>query len=860
MPDSYTTFAEFNTIVKCTPDTYLVGYEGDTEIKINSENLLGYTIDENGNIVIDNLSANNIISNNISSTNASSYNGYIHTLTLNTGIKSVGDNIITYGQGSLALGLGNSAFSEFAAEGIFPPYPNVAIGAGNKADGLGFAFGIYNTATGTRGAFAQGYQTIANGIFQHAEGRWSEEVPNEICGHIHGGGKGGNTSFTSLDDFEQQTGYDYAENNRDGVHLYYCKINSQEGYITYEAARYLIDNDIEYHGEHDPIKKDNWADVRLNISELTWNGDLKITESINSKNTYLPRLILNPDWIKDNTYWGRLGAEETYTLEGAGHAYITGLTKHRGRWLNICTSNMPNARFIILNADLSYTGRSVVLEEALSITRIYLDGTFDAIYISHNFGTIEGDQFTNGLSGYAFPDPEVYIEETYSNNNYFNDKKLFIYGDSITADGGDKQLGKIWWKYLERANAQFIKVDGRSGCTLSFKRTTNNGTSYSYKSFAEILAEADDNYKQQIELSDIILIKAGVNDFISCNSPSAKIGGGNANYKLGSIFDSIPTLTQLQNPGDTTFYQGVKYICNYLRTNFPAKEVVFLLPVDTASNGGSNATYSFDELRNAINVVATEYAYKVIDLSKVSNISPSYSENRRHYFEMIRWDRNKDLETATFGNDGLHPGYYGHQIIGDIILKCGEFYQFQNIESSSPFRYYYSGSQRKGIVYGSNNQSTGLYSIAVGTNNYSFGEKQFVGGRSSWAHGHAEAALSYGGDAQVKGQYGVALGAFTRSNGRYQMAVGAYNIEDTEEQNNETPGSKAKWVFICGNGNSSQRSNAFAARWDGTLEIAKAIQLPIQGSEGEFGYLVLTKNDSGNLNLSALSEEEFSNI
>lgn len=73
-------------------------------------------------------------------------------------------------------------------------------------------------------------------------------------------------------------------------------------------------------------------------------------------------------------------------------------------------------------------------------------------------------------------------------------------------------------------------------------------------------------------------------------------------------------------------------------------------------------------------------------------------------------------------------------------------------------------------------------------------------------------SIAEGLDVEASGAYSKAFGLGTIASGNQQVAIGRYNEEDALE---ERP-------FIIGNGtDDDERSNAFAVKWDGTVETAK---------------------------------------
>jgi hypothetical protein len=119
----------------------------------------------------------------------------------------------------------------------------------------------------------------------------------------------------------------------------------------------------------------------------------------------------------------------------------------------------------------------------------------------------------------------------------------------------------------------------------------------------------------------------------------------------------------------------------------------------------------------------------------------------------------------------------------------------------------------------------GAGTAATGGGSHAEGEQTVASGARSHAEGLSNTAS--GSESHVSGALSEAsaAGAFAHGQGLkasspLQTVFGKYNVED----------SNSEYAFIIGNGTSSNRSNLFAIKWDGTIEINGQALLPANGN------------------------------
>lgn len=119
----------------------------------------------------------------------------------------------------------------------------------------------------------------------------------------------------------------------------------------------------------------------------------------------------------------------------------------------------------------------------------------------------------------------------------------------------------------------------------------------------------------------------------------------------------------------------------------------------------------------------------------------------------------------------------------------------------------------------------GAGTAATGGGSHAEGEQTAASGARSHAEGLSNTAS--GSESHVGGALSEASGAGAFAHGQglkasspLQTVFGKYNVEDTNSE----------YAFIIGNGTSNNRSNLFAIKWDGTVEINGQALLPANGN------------------------------
>ena len=121
----------------------------------------------------------------------------------------------------------------------------------------------------------------------------------------------------------------------------------------------------------------------------------------------------------------------------------------------------------------------------------------------------------------------------------------------------------------------------------------------------------------------------------------------------------------------------------------------------------------------------------------------------------------------------------------------------------------------------------GMSVEANGISSHAEGDFTTASGRGSHAEGYrttasGEYSHAEGYETAASGKHSHAEGQGTLTARRSQHVIGEFNIKDTEGLGETARG---KYVMIVGNGTSTNRSNAFAMKWDGTFVFADGTEI-----------------------------------
>jgi lysophospholipase L1-like esterase len=236
------------------------------------------------------------------------------------------------------------------------------------------------------------------------------------------------------------------------------------------------------------------------------------------------------------------------------------------------------------------------------------------------------------------PDPEK-VSSPYNHENQWRGKRVAFLGDSIT---DKRRVGttKCYWEYLAEMLGLKPLVYGINGRQMS-----------------DIPDQAKQLKKEQGDRTDAIIVFAGTNDYM-------------AGIPIGEWYAETEDETLVGGPQkvmrkhrtflmeDATFKGRINLVMDYLKTNFPNRQIIFLTPLHRAQarfgddniqpeeTFANNAGLYIDDYVQAIKEAANVWAVTVIDLNSLSGLFP-LNDSHTPFFAHPETDR-------------LHPNAKGH--------------------------------------------------------------------------------------------------------------------------------------------------------------------------------------------------------
>ena len=238
-------------------------------------------------------------------------------------------------------------------------------------------------------------------------------------------------------------------------------------------------------------------------------------------------------------------------------------------------------------------------------------------------------------------------------NNQWSGKKVAFLGDSIT-DKAHIGTAKNYWQYLSEMLGLQPVVYGING----------NQWDGIYKQAVKLKNTEADNV-------DAIIVFAGTNDYnagvplgewYSYSDEQTLVKGNKQEVrkKRSAVFD------------ENTFRGRINIAINYLKRNFPRKQIILLTPIHRAfahfGNDNIQPDESFpnrlglyvDQYVDAIKEASNVWAVPVIDLNSLCGLYPLMDEHSG-YFHKVDTDR-------------LHPNAIGHYRMAKALAYQLLFY------------------------------------------------------------------------------------------------------------------------------------------------------------------------------------------
>lgn len=236
---------------------------------------------------------------------------------------------------------------------------------------------------------------------------------------------------------------------------------------------------------------------------------------------------------------------------------------------------------------------------------------------------LSGDPYYELLPNVA-PNYNSFFKYIFSSSlNKVLGKKLGVLGDSITKGSG--VTDKKWWEYVtERYGFSATQANAEAG--RAFSRDGSESTRFTVK-VTELDADCD-----------VIIVFGGVNDF-GFDTP------------IGTIDDIATNDNRVytDTTDKVTFYSSVKYVMEYLTTNFVNSKIIFFTPLPKNNKEIFNLTnaagHKLNDYVEALKIMARTYGIDLVDTNAVGEF----------YVYNTNW-------LATYMPDGIHPNDAGTEV------------------------------------------------------------------------------------------------------------------------------------------------------------------------------------------------------
>ena len=223
--------------------------------------------------------------------------------------------------------------------------------------------------------------------------------------------------------------------------------------------------------------------------------------------------------------------------------------------------------------------------------------------------------------------------------NQWQGKRVAFLGDSIT-DKGRVGTTKCYWEYLAEMLGIVPLAYGINGHQMG-----------------DIIGQAKRLKTDQGRDVDAIVVFAGTNDYNAGIPIGEWYAEGDAETEVGGS-QKIMRKHRAFLMDDSTFKGRINMLLDYLKTNFPNQQIIFLTPLHRAQArfgdnnvqpeetfGNKNGLY-IDDYVQAVKDAANVWAVPVIDLNSLSGLFP-LNDSHVQFFANAQTDR-------------LHPNANGH--------------------------------------------------------------------------------------------------------------------------------------------------------------------------------------------------------
>ena len=417
-----------------------------------------------------------------------------------------------------------------------------------------------------------------------------------------------------------------------------------------------LDSDVVYE-----VGDDGEAVSSTKIMDISGNGEIaKISADSVYKDNIIPLPNIAEKTVNGLTYRVKdgiislNGTATTYTLIdlGINLSMMDGLSAI-GYKIFILDGTLPSGASIILG--LSFGGYAQTLtntvQEKKSSSLIAFNNKNISISINNNtainvkFGVVVipindipskfnvGKKYagymlnqlicTNNMWAFGTNISKIKLVQYYRfRKNKLYGKSLFVAGDSVAFGFGSG--GKSYADIIAEKNKMSMKKVAVSGTTFAKRDGMTN-------SILEQVQMMD-------KLYDYVLIEGGFNDYFQRNNGV-----------------SIGTMPKNMNSSrdDKTTYGALDSICLWLKQNYPASKILFVVPHKIMTIAGVIDSEFYPYLQ-AIRDVCEKYSVRYADIALKGGCTPFYQSFRDKYF----------------GSDGIHLNYDGYETFYVPVIEA----------------------------------------------------------------------------------------------------------------------------------------------------------------------------------------------
>lgn len=421
------------------------------------------------------------------------------------------------------------------------------------------------------------------------------------------------------------------------------KLNEDIGNLNKEK----LDSDVVYE-----VGDDGEAVSSTKMMDISGNGEIaKISADSVYKDNIIPLPNIAEKTVNGLTYSVKdgivsiNGTATTYTLIdlGVNLSMMDGLSAI-GYKIFILDGTLPSGMSIVLGLSLNGYAQTLTntVQEKKSSSLITFDNKNIGVSINNNttinvkFGVVVipindipskfnvGKKYagymlnqlicTNNMWAFGTNISKIKLAQYYRfRKNKLYGKSLFVAGDSVAFGFGSG--GKSYADIIAEKNKMSMKKVAVSGTTFAKRNGMTN-------SILEQVQMMD-------KLYDYVLIEGGFNDYFQKDKGV-----------------SIGTMPKNMNSSrdDKTTYGALDSICLWLKQNYPASKILFVVPHKIMTITGVIDSGFYPYLQ-AIRDVCEKYSISYADIALKGGCTPFYQEFRDTYFS----------------GDGIHPNLEGYE-------------------------------------------------------------------------------------------------------------------------------------------------------------------------------------------------------